>query len=70
MVSSTVTAFAGSSLASALPLTGIDPQALPGIHEFTATTGSRLSATELARLLSADNGGTNEGRSFRRAPEG
>ena len=59
VVRSTVTAFAGSSLASALPLTGIDPQALTEIHEFAATTGTKLSATELAGRLSADNGGSN-----------
>ena len=59
VVRSTVTAFAGSSLASALPLTGVDPQALPGIHEFAATTGTKLSPTELAGRLSADNGGSN-----------
>ena len=59
VVRSTVTAFAGSSLASALPLTGVDPQALTEIHEFAATTGTKLSATELAGRLSADNGGSN-----------
>ncbi len=49
VVSSTVTAFAGSSLASALPLTGIDPQALPAIHEFAATTGTELSRDRAGR---------------------
>jgi hypothetical protein len=51
VVSAPVTAFAGSSLATALPLTGIDPQLLTGVHEFAATTGSTMSPADLAAKL-------------------
>ncbi len=54
VVSAAVTAFAGSSLATSLPLVGIDPSALPELHEYAATTGSELPATELAGRLTTD----------------
>ena len=53
VVTSPVTAFAGTTQAKALPLTGIDRSALPAMHEFAATTGSTLPAAELAALLNA-----------------
>ena len=53
VVASPVTAFPGTTRATALPLTGIDRSALPAMHEFAATTGSTLPATELAARLSA-----------------
>ncbi len=51
VVSSTVTAFAGTTSVTALPLTGIDPQALTALHEFAATTGSDLRPSELAARI-------------------
>lgn len=51
VISSAVTAFAGSSGAVGLPLTGIDPPLLPLMHQFGATTGSSLAPSELARRL-------------------
>lgn len=54
VMSAAVTAFAGSSLASSLPLVGIDPSALPELHEYAATTGSDLPAVELAGRLTTD----------------
>jgi hypothetical protein len=53
VVASPVTAFPGTTRTTVLPLTGIDPSALPAMHEFTATTGSTLPATALAARLSA-----------------
>lgn len=51
VVSAPVTAFAGSSSASALPLTGIDLAVVPELHEFAATTGTAVAPAELARRL-------------------
>jgi hypothetical protein len=51
VVTSVVAAFAGTSLARAFPLTGVDPAALPKMHEFAATTGATIGAEELARRL-------------------
>lgn len=51
VVSSTVTAFAGSTRVKALPLTGIDPQALSVVDEFAAVTGSKLAPADLAARL-------------------
>lgn len=51
VVSSPVTAFAGSSLATALPLTGVDPAALGQVDDFAAVTGSDRPAAEIAGRL-------------------
>jgi hypothetical protein len=51
VVTSVVSAFAGTSLARAFPLTGVDPEALPEMHEFAATTGATIDAAALASRL-------------------
>jgi hypothetical protein len=51
VVTSTVTAFAGTPAATAVPLTGLDPAALSQMHGFAATTGADLSAPDMAGLL-------------------
>ncbi|WP_375423099.1 hypothetical protein [uncultured Friedmanniella sp.] len=51
VVGSSVTVFAGTEHPAAVPLTGLDPDALPAVHRFAATTGSKLSAAELAARL-------------------
>ena len=54
VVTSAVTAFGGTPQALVLPLTGVDPEALTEMHEFSATTGASVTAAALAQQLSAD----------------
>lgn len=54
LVTSAVTAFAGSPRALVAPLTGVDPEALTEMHEFQATTGTTVTAEDLAAQLAAD----------------
>ena len=51
VTSTVVSAFAGASGATALPLTGLDPDVLPLVHRWSAVTGSSTSAEEVADLL-------------------
>ncbi|HYP45724.1 MAG TPA: hypothetical protein VEQ66_11090 [Propionibacteriaceae bacterium] len=51
IVSSSVTAFAGSTLATSLPLTGIGTEVLSQMHEFAAVTGADVTAADLAARL-------------------
>ena len=51
VVSTVVSVFAGSTGATALPLTGVDPDVLPLVHRWASVTGSTADATEVARLL-------------------
>lgn len=51
VVTSPVTAFAGSTSALALPLVGLDPAVLPQLHEYGATTGAQVPAGALAAQL-------------------
>ncbi|MCW2810385.1 MAG: hypothetical protein JWP61_843, partial [Friedmanniella sp.] len=51
VVSSTVTVYAGTAGATALPLTGLDPEVWTSLHEPAATTGSSVAPDALARLL-------------------
>ena len=53
VVSSAVTVFGGTAAVAALPLTGLDPAVLPSMHDFAATTGATIGATELAARLGA-----------------
>jgi hypothetical protein len=54
VTTSSVTVFGGTPQALVLPLTGLDPETLTQMHEFSATTGSSLPAEGLAQRLSAD----------------
>lgn len=56
VVSSAVSAFAGSPLAKGLPLVGVDLAALPQVHEFAAVTGADRSAPALAAALARTDG--------------
>jgi hypothetical protein len=51
VVSSAVSAFAGSPLAKGLPLVGIDLAALSQVHQFAAVTGADRPAAALAAAL-------------------
>ena len=51
VTSTVVSAFAGSSGATALPLTGLDPDVLPLVHRWSAVTGSSADAARVADLL-------------------
>ncbi|MTD16764.1 hypothetical protein GIS00_22775 [Nakamurella sp. YIM 132087] len=53
VVSSSVTAFAGTTLASSVPLVGIDPAVLTEMHEFGPVTGSDDAPAELASRITA-----------------
>ena len=55
VTSTVVSAFAGSTGATALPLTGVDPDALPLVHRWSAVTGSDRSAADVAALLRTPN---------------
>lgn len=56
VTSTAVTIFAGSPEATALPLVGLDPDVLPQLHDFAATTGTDQDPAELARRLRAPAG--------------
>jgi hypothetical protein len=51
VTSTVVSVFAGSGGATALPLTGLDPNVLPLVHRWSAVTGSSTSAERVADLL-------------------
>ncbi len=51
VVSSTVTAAAGTSLAKSVPWVGLSPSVFEQMHERAATTGSDLSAAALATAI-------------------
>ncbi|MGI3785185.1 MAG: hypothetical protein ACRYG2_30880, partial [Janthinobacterium lividum] len=51
VTSTVVSAFTGSGGATAMPLTGVDPDVLPLVHRWSAVTGSNRSATDVAGLL-------------------
>lgn len=51
VTSTVVSAFSGASGAVALPLTGVDPDALPLVHRWSAVTGSTRGATDVAAAL-------------------
>ncbi len=51
VTSTTVSAFAGSTGATALPLVGIDPDVLPLVHRWSAVTGSDQAPAEVAVRL-------------------
>ena len=51
VTSTVVSAFAGSSGATAMPLTGVDPDVLPLVHRWSSVTGSTTGAAEVADLL-------------------
>jgi hypothetical protein len=54
VVTSAVTVFGGTPRAIVLPLTGVDPEALTEMHEFSSTTGASVTPEALAQRLRAD----------------